>query len=77
MPFGKAPLDELRFERASEPDAWDDVLNVTEYGPHCVHVVALFYPLMGMSANMSEDCLTLNVFVPGSILTASYIHCLH
>lgn len=58
-------MGEQRFERATQTEPWSEVLDATEYGPHCVHLVALAYPLMGMPSNMSEDCLTLNVFVPG------------
>ena len=68
IPFGAPPIGQERFTKPRPPAPWGpEVRDATEFGPHCVHFIALAYPFIGMSNETSEDCLTLNVIVPGNV----------
>ena len=67
VPFAAPPVGPERFTKSKPPEPWDEVKDVTEFGPHCVHLVAVAYPALGMSNETSEDCLTLDVYVPGEL----------
>ncbi|XP_049809624.1 cholinesterase-like isoform X1 [Schistocerca nitens] len=55
IPYAVPPLGELRFKAPQPAERWEGVLNATEYGSDCVQE----------DGSGSEDCLYLNVFVPG------------
>ncbi|XP_013397365.1 carboxylesterase 5A [Lingula anatina] len=58
IPFAKPPLGALRFMKPQPAGNWTGVKNATKHGPSCMQTwVPDFY--------QSEDCLTLNVLVPG------------
>uniref|UniRef100_A0A336K9Q0 carboxylesterase n=1 Tax=Culicoides sonorensis TaxID=179676 RepID=A0A336K9Q0_CULSO len=58
IPYAKPPIHDLRFEPPEPLGTWDGVLNATNYGPVCPQSDELGYE------EMSEDCLTLNIFTP-------------
>ncbi|VDI72706.1 Hypothetical predicted protein [Mytilus galloprovincialis] len=64
IPFGKPPVGPLRFKKPEPVDKWTDVLDATEYGAGCPQTV--YIPDLA-PRKISEDCLFLNVYVPGSL----------
>lgn len=60
IPFAKPPLRELRFKAPEPIDPWTSTFDAFEYGPPCPqHSHAVNY------SDTNEDCLFLNIFVPG------------
>ncbi|XP_049958875.1 acetylcholinesterase-like isoform X4 [Schistocerca serialis cubense] len=55
VPYAEPPVGELRFQDPQPAGSWEGVRNATSYGSDCVQ----------SSGDGSEDCLYLNVFVPG------------
>lgn len=68
IPYAKAPIGELRFKEPVEykPKASDSVLDTTKYGPICPQFFdeILVKTVTPLTRNMSEDCLTLNIWTP-------------
>ncbi|CAG7836479.1 unnamed protein product [Allacma fusca] len=60
IPFAKTPV---RFEPPVEHEPWSEVYDATKPGYQCPH----FLPMTGTFFDESEDCLTLNVFVPAEL----------
>lgn len=61
IPFAKPPLGELRFKAPEPVESWrPKTFDAFEYGKSCSQ---LFFP--GVHLDTSENCLFLNVFVPG------------
>lgn len=61
IPYAKAPIHDRRFEPPEAMKSWTEVFNATDYGPVCPQSTDMGYE------NMSEDCLTLNIFTrPGN-----------
>jgi len=70
IPFGAAPVGELRWKAPAPPPAWQGVRNATKFGPACMQQDA--QPQAPWSIEYfvappySEDCLSLNVWTtPG------------
>lgn len=71
IPYGAAPVGELRFREARPAKPWSGVLDGTKWGNTCIQPPA---PTRAMGVNqatdmpdspeMSEDCLNLNVWTP-------------
>ncbi|XP_045197202.2 bile salt-activated lipase-like [Mercenaria mercenaria] len=66
IPYAKPPIFERRFSR---PEPYGDLKNVpiynaTYYRPHCIQPLATYFYMQYF--NQSEDCLFLNIFIPGS-----------
>ena len=63
IPYAMPPVGVLRFAKpVAHPGLGDDqVFNATTLGPQCQQISSSF---MSSAAGMSEDCLTLNVYVP-------------
>ncbi|XP_049778175.1 cholinesterase-like [Schistocerca cancellata] len=55
IPYAQPPLGELRFQPPQAASGWEGVRNATQYGSDCVQE----------TGEGSEDCLYLNVYVPG------------
>ncbi|XP_047112049.1 cholinesterase-like [Schistocerca piceifrons] len=55
IPYAQPPIGELRFQAPQPPRNWEGTRDATEYGSDCVQ----------NTGTGSEDCLYLNVFVPG------------
>ncbi|XP_023930957.1 uncharacterized protein LOC106152694 [Lingula anatina] len=62
IPFAKPPVGNLRFAKPQPASRWEGVKDATSYGPACMQRPNPFgFP---NPKKISEDCLTLNVFVP-------------
>ncbi len=62
IPYARAPVGERRWT-APEPHApWSDVRPATAFGAQCVQAA----PRRGTATEVSEDCLTLNVWTPAA-----------
>jgi para-nitrobenzyl esterase len=64
IPFAKAPVGPLRWKPPHKPDAWDDIKQVQAFPKPCFQVEV---PNTLSFADMSEDCLQLNVWVPSNV----------
>ena len=67
IPYGKPPVGERRFCAPEAVEPWDEVLDASAFGPDPVQAVDGPYTgvIPGADAtSVSEDCLTLNVWVP-------------
>ena len=71
IPFGAAPVGDLRWKPAQAPVAWNGVRDATQYGDVCVQNPApdRFPPNSATDipenfTGMSEDCLNLNIWTP-------------
>ena len=67
VPFGKPPVGERRFCAPEAVEPWGGVLDAGAFGPDPIQAVD--GPFTGVipgtsTASVSEDCLTLNVWVP-------------
>ncbi|OWF39891.1 cholinesterase-like [Mizuhopecten yessoensis] len=63
IPYAKPPIGELRFAKPVEYGSWPGIRDATAFGPACTQSVnGVTYQ------NVSEDCLTLNVYVPKNML---------
>ncbi|XP_044014784.1 cholinesterase 1-like [Aphidius gifuensis] len=58
IPFGKPPINELRYQPPIEVEAWSETLMATSNAPYC--------PQIGNDGTVigDEDCLYLNVYSP-------------
>lgn len=61
IPYAKPPVNNLRFEKSEAIDGWNGTLDATQYRSACMQRDSEW--LAGRT--MSEDCLFLNIFVPG------------
>lgn len=64
IPYGQAPIDDLRFQAPLAAEPWEDTLNATVAGAGCQQQCSL--PPGLCPPVISEDCLFLNVFAPMS-----------
>lgn len=55
IPYAKAPINELRFAPPLKVESWTGVKDATHFGPMC---------FQEGDGNFSEDCLSLNIWVP-------------
>ncbi|XP_049808883.1 cholinesterase-like [Schistocerca nitens] len=55
IPYATPPLGKLRFQAPQPAGNWEGVRNATQYGSDCIQP----------DGSGSEDCLYLNVYVPG------------
>ncbi|HEY0602939.1 MAG TPA: carboxylesterase/lipase family protein [Herpetosiphonaceae bacterium] len=67
VPFAAPPVGERRYRRPVPPQAWSGVRDATQFGPICPQIVSVFEQQLGEQPRaMSEDCLTLNIWAPGT-----------
>ena len=59
IPYAEAPVGKLRFMPPEPVRPWTETLEATSNGPECPQVPNPFLP---GTDDMSEDCLTLNIF---------------
>ncbi|XP_060066617.1 cocaine esterase-like [Ylistrum balloti] len=70
IPYAKPPIGNLRFEKPLPIEPWTEILDGTVFGPSCMQNRSVLSD-MGENTDhaMSEDCLYLNVYVPGDVST--------
>jgi para-nitrobenzyl esterase len=61
IPFAKPPVGELRWADPQPPEPWEGVLDASKMGNACIQY-GTGLPIL----NPSEDCLTLNIWVPNT-----------
>ncbi|XP_037510153.1 acetylcholinesterase isoform X1 [Rhipicephalus sanguineus] len=70
IPYAKPPVGRYRFRHPKPNDPWKGVLDATVKPKSCFQTVDTFFGdfrgslMWNANTNMSEDCLTLNVWVP-------------
>ena len=66
IPFAAPPLGDLRFAAPMPPEHWAGELAAVAYGPGPIQPVDGLSKTLGLldDFQQSEDCLTLNLFVP-------------
>lgn len=73
MPFAKPPLGPLRFRRPVAMDPWHSVLDTMSLPNSCYQERYEYFPgfegeeMWNPNTNISEDCLYLNLWVPGPV----------
>ncbi len=70
VPYAAPPVGPLRWHPPEPAAAWKGVLNAQSYGFHCVQANQ-FADMTFHDPGPSEDCLTLNVWVPKSATEGS------
>lgn len=60
IPYATPPVHELRFKAPLPPHKWNGILQAFVEGPACWKPFASTF----LKQNLSEDCLTLNVYTP-------------
>lgn len=65
IPYAKPPVGERRFSKPEPYGNFTSPWNATYHRPHCMQT-QLSYQYIKDSYNQSEDCLYLNIYVPGN-----------
>ncbi|XP_033727512.1 carboxylesterase 1D-like [Pecten maximus] len=67
----KPPVGNLRFEKPLPVEPWTETLDGTVFGPSCMQDKNVFAEFWKKADNseITEDCLQLNVYVPGAVST--------
>lgn len=65
IPYGKAPVGDLRFAKTQPAESLNDVLDVSEEGPYCYEPIT---SARYVRRKYSEDCLTLTIITPPKAL---------
>ena len=60
IPYAKAPVGELRFMPPVPVEKWGGLLKAKEFGPSCMQTPGA----LSAAGELSEDCLSLNVYTP-------------
>ena len=63
IPYAAPPIGSLRWAPPQPAAPWKGVLNADQYGHRCLQT-HVFDDMVFQDASPSEDCLSLNVFVP-------------
>ncbi|XP_013408922.1 carboxylesterase 3B [Lingula anatina] len=66
IPYAEPPLGYLRFRKPVPKKPWTRMLDATEYGPSCIQNLLFSLPDILRHTDISEDCLSLNAYVPVS-----------
>jgi len=66
IPYAQAPVGDLRWTAPRPAPAWSGLRDATRFSPDCPQLPD---PFAGKQPEISEDCLTLNVYVPGDAST--------
>ena len=71
VPFAKPPVGDLRFRKSVPHEPWNGTLDATSFGPSCIQQLDPQADLYLTNLNQSEDCLHLNMYVPGGASTSN------
>jgi len=63
IPYGAPPVGDLRWKAPAGAPKWSGVRKATEFGPHCMQG-NVYGDMSFRDPGGSEDCLSLNVWVP-------------
>ena len=63
IPYAAPPMGDLRWKPPAPPAKWDGVRKATEFGARCMQA-PVYGDMVFRDPGGSEDCLTLNVWVP-------------
>ncbi len=63
IPYAAPPVGGLRWKPPAPPATWGRVRKATEFGPRCMQA-PVFGDMVFRDPGASEDCLSLNVWVP-------------
>ncbi len=63
IPYAAPPVGELRWKPPAPAAKWSGIRKATEFGSHCMQA-RVYDDMQFRDAGASEDCLTLNVWVP-------------
>jgi carboxylesterase type B len=68
IPYARAPIGKLRFARPKPASSWKGLRDATRFGHQCIQFKPsnIHTPWINQEDDMSEDCLTLNVWSPMS-----------
>src|SRR5206468_11845106 len=69
IPYAAPPVGDLRWKSPAPAAKWTDVRKTTVFGSHCLQG-NVFGDMVFRDAGGSEDCLTLNVWVPAKPASA-------
>ena len=64
--YGKSPTGKRRFQKPEPVEKWSSEYDATKYGPACAQNTFAF--IKDGSDIQSEDCLFLNIHVPGDVI---------
>ena len=64
IPYAAPPVAMLRFAKPQPHEPWTEDFDASNYGPHCPQ---LGNAVFGNKDSFEEDCLTLNVVIPGEV----------
>ena len=74
VPFAKPPVGDLRFKKPQPHSGWEGVRQAVEFGNNCLQpseVFAQAFPSdiveVITKGNYSEDCLFLDIYIPGAV----------
>nr|AEX08663.1 acetylcholinesterase [Azumapecten farreri] len=69
IPYAEPPTGNLRLAKPVPVSSWSGVLNATEFGPACMQpsYEDYIYDKYKPNTDISEDCLSLNVYIPRNI----------
>ena len=65
VPFARPPIGDLRWRPPAPPLPWTGVRQANHFGPRPMQL-RLWNDVRLRSTDMSEDCLTLNVWTPAN-----------
>ncbi|MFT3905366.1 MAG: carboxylesterase family protein [Steroidobacteraceae bacterium] len=65
IPYARPPLGALRWQEPQPPQPWSGVRKARRFGSRCMQL-HYFDDMVFRSADMSEDCLYLNVWTPAT-----------
>ena len=66
IPYAKPPVGDLRFRKPLPIQPWSETLNANEMPPACIQYAEYPFPWYDFQQGKSENCLYLNVWVPGT-----------
>jgi len=69
IPYAAPPVGDLRWKAPVPATKWNGVRKTTDFGPHCMQG-RVFGDMNFRDSGGSEDCLTLNVWVPAKPASA-------
>lgn len=78
IPYAAPPVGERRWRPPAPAAAWNGVRDATSFGPACVQPTPVVQSIYSSDlGRTSEDCLTLNVWTPGTTAKAPVMVWIH